>query len=138
MVQLSEDHHPTDDYVQKIRLAVAREFPSVIFYTLPADMITQILNFGLPAPIDVQITGSDIQKNRIVADRMLERIRAVGGIVDAHIQQEFDYPMFQISVDRTKAQQNGLTESDVASSVLETLSGSFQTAPLFFLNFKTV
>ncbi|HEY0147216.1 MAG TPA: efflux RND transporter permease subunit, partial [Methylovirgula sp.] len=137
MVQLSEDHHPTDDYVQKIRLAVAREFPSVIFYTLPADMITQILNFGLPAPIDVQITGSDIQKNRIVADRMLERIRAVGGIVDAHIQQEFDYPMFQISVDRTKAQQNGLTESDVASSVLETLSGSFQTAPLFFLNFKT-
>ncbi len=137
MVQLSEDHHPTDDYVQKIRLAVAKEFPSVIFYTLPADMITQILNFGLPAPIDVQITGSDIQKNRIIADRMLERIRAVGGIVDAHIQQEFDYPMFQISVDRTKAQQNGLTESDVASSVLETLSGSFQTAPLFFLNFKT-
>jgi CzcA family heavy metal efflux pump len=136
MVQLSEDHHPTADYVQKIRLALAKDFPGVIFYTLPADMITQILNFGLPAPIDVQITGADIYKNHTVADHMLERIRAVSGIVDARIQQQLDYPIFQVKVDRTKAQQNGLTENDVASSVLDTLSGSFQTAPMFFLNRK--
>ncbi len=134
MVQLAEDHHPTDDYVQKIRLAVARDFPGVIFYTLPADMITQILNFGLPAPIDIQITGADIYKNHVVANHMLERVRGVTGIVDARVQQEFDYPTFQVTVDRTKAQQNGLTENDVASSVLDTLSGSFQTAPMFFLN----
>jgi len=136
MVQLTQDHHPTADYVQKIRLAVARDFPGVIFYTLPADMITQILNFGLPAPIDIQITGADIYKNHVVANHMLERVRDVSGIVDARIQQEFDYPIFQITVDRTKAQQNGLTENDVASSVLDTLSGSFQTAPMFFLNRK--
>ncbi len=134
MVQLAQDHHPTADYVQKIRLAVARDFPSITFYTLPADMITQILNFGLPAPIDIQITGADIYKNHAVANHMLERIRAVSGIVDARIQQAFDYPIFEIAVDRTKAQQNGLTENDVASSVLDTLSGSFQTAPMFFLN----
>ncbi len=134
MVSLNEDHHPTADYVQKIRLEVARDFPGVIFYTLPADMITQILNFGLPSPIDVQISGADINKNRAVADHMLERIRAVSGVVDARIQQKFDYPTFKITVDRTKAQQNGLAETDVASSVLDTLSGSFQTSPLFFLN----
>ncbi|MDR3407543.1 MAG: efflux RND transporter permease subunit [Methylovirgula sp.] len=134
MVQLNENHHPTGDYVQKIRLALARDFPGVLFYTLPADMITQILNFGLPAPIDIKITGADIDKNHVAANRMLERVRAVTGVVDARVQQEFDYPTFQISVDRTKAQQNGLTENDVASSVLDTLSGSFQTAPMFFLN----
>ena len=136
MVQLTEDHHPTADYVQKIRETVTRAFPDVTFYTLPADMITQILNFGLPSPIDIQFTGADIYKNHIVANHMLERVRAVPGIVDARIQQDFDYPTFQISVDRTKAQQNGLTENDVASSVLDTLSGSFQTAPLFFWNRK--
>ncbi len=134
MVQLNENHQPTDNYVQKIRLAMAKDFPGVTFYTLPADMITQILNFGLPSPIDIQISGSDINKDHVVADRMLERIRNVSGVVDARIQQKFDYPTFQITVDRTKAQQNGLAENDVASSVLDTLSGSFQTSPLFFLN----
>jgi CzcA family heavy metal efflux pump len=136
MVQLKENHHPTDRYVQKIRLALARDFPAVTFYTLPADMITQILNFGLPSPIDIQISGKDINANRAVADHMLQKIRRIPGIVDARIHQKFDYPTFQITVDRTKAQQNGLTENDVASSVLDTLSGSFQTSPMFFLNRK--
>jgi multidrug efflux pump subunit AcrB len=97
-------------------------------------MITQVLNFGLPAPIDVQINGADVNANRAVANRILDQIRAVPGIVDARIQQNFDYPDFEVNVDRTKAQQNGLTERDVATSVLDTLSGSFQTAPMFFLN----
>jgi multidrug efflux pump subunit AcrB len=99
-------------------------------------MITQILNFGLPSPIDIQVTGNDVRDNRVVADRMLDEVRKVSGVVDARIQQDFDYPVFKIAVDRTKAQQNGLTERDVASSVLDTLSGSFQTTPMFFLNRK--
>jgi CzcA family heavy metal efflux pump len=136
MVSLKPDHPPTEAYVKKIRLELARAFPGVTFYTLPADMITQILNFGLPAPINIQITGADIQANRTVANRILEQVRSVPGAVDARIQQDFDYPMFQVNVDRTKAQQNGLSERDVATSILDTLSGSFQTAPLFFLNWR--
>ncbi|HEY4043542.1 MAG TPA: efflux RND transporter permease subunit [Rhodopila sp.] len=134
MVSLKPDHRPTEGYVKKIRLALARAFPAVTFYTLPADMITQILNFGLPAPIDIQITGADIDANRAVADKILEQVRSVSGIVDARVQQDFDYPVFEVNVDRTKAQQNGLSERDVATSVVNTLSGSFQTAPLYFLN----
>jgi multidrug efflux pump subunit AcrB len=136
MVSLKPDHQPTADYVQAIRQDVTHKFPGVMFYSLPADMITQILNFGSPAPIDVQIDGADINDNRIVADHMLEQVSKVPGIVDARIQQNFDYPDLDINVDRTKAQQNGLTERDVADSVLDTLSGSFQTAPMFFLNDK--
>jgi CzcA family heavy metal efflux pump len=134
MVSLKPDHRPTAEYVKAIRTDLAGKFPGVTFYSLPADMITQVLNFGLPAPIDVQIDGADVNANRAVANRILDQIRAVPGIVDARIQQDFDYPDLEVNVDRTKAQQNGLTERDVASSVLDTLSGSFQTAPMFFLN----
>jgi CzcA family heavy metal efflux pump len=134
MVSLKPDHQPTAGYVKAIRTDLMRKFPSITFYSLPADMITQILNFGLPSPVDVQIDGNDIEANHAVADRILEQIRNVPGIVDARIQQDFDYPDLEVNVDRTKAQQNGLTERDVASSVLDTLSGSFQTAPMFFLN----
>jgi CzcA family heavy metal efflux pump len=136
MVSLTRGHRPTEGYVRKIRAALNQEFPGVTFYTLPADMTTQILNFGLPAPIDIQINGNDIEDDRKVADKMLDQVRRVPGIVDARIQQRFDYPYFQVTVDRTKAQQNGLTEQNVATSVLDTLSGSFQTAPMFFLNWK--
>jgi CzcA family heavy metal efflux pump len=136
MVSLKPDHQPTAGYVKAIRQDLARNFPGVTFYTLPADMIAQILNFGLPAPIDIQIDGADIAANHAIADRILAQVRKVPGVVDSRIQQDFDYPDFQINVDRTKAQQNGLTERDVADSVLETLSGSFQTAPMFFLNQK--
>ncbi|MEA2776458.1 MAG: hypothetical protein QOF90_1864, partial [Acetobacteraceae bacterium] len=134
MVSLKPDHRPTADYVKAIRADLARKFPGVTFYSLPADMISQVLNFGLPAPIDVQIDGADLKANRAVANRILDQVRGVPGIVDARIQQDFDYPDLEVAVDRTRAQQNGLTERDVANSVLDTLSGSFQTAPMFFLN----
>jgi CzcA family heavy metal efflux pump len=136
MVSLKPGHRPTEHYVATIRQALSNKFPGTTFYFLPADMVTQILNFGLPAPIDIQIDGADINGNRVVADRILDQVRGIPGIVDARIQQQFDYPDFQINVDRTKAQQVGLTEQDVAGSVLDTLSGSFQTAPMFFLNRK--
>ena len=136
MVSLKPDHRPTAGYVATVRRELARKFPGVTFYSLPADMITQILNFGVPSPVDIQIDGADIEANRVVANRILSQLRSVPGVVDARVQQQFDYPDFQVDVDRTKAQQNGLTEHDVASSVLDTLSGSFQTAPLFFLNWQ--
>jgi multidrug efflux pump subunit AcrB len=136
MVSLNANHGPTGGYVKAIRVALAHQFPGVTFYQLPADITTQILNFGLPSPIDVQIDGNNVDANHVVADRILDQVRSVPGVVDARIQQDFDYPLFQINVDRTKAQQNGLTEQNVAGSVLDTLSGSFQTAPMFFLNQK--
>jgi multidrug efflux pump subunit AcrB len=136
MVSLKEKHHPTADYVRKLRTTLPREFPGTTFYFLPADMITQVLNFGLPAPIDVQIDGTDIEGNRLVADRMLEEMQRTPGIADAHIQQAFDYPVFDVTVDRTKAAQGGYTERDVANSLLNSLSGSFQITPMFFLNWN--
>jgi multidrug efflux pump subunit AcrB len=134
IVSLKENHHPTTDYVRRLRTDLTREFPSVTFSFLPADMVTQILNFGLPAPIDIQIDGADIDRNRQVADRILSEIRQVPGIVDPRIEQTFDYPKFDIKVDRTKAAQSGYTERDVVSNVLNSLSGSFQITPMFFLN----
>src|ERR1035438_5562381 len=104
------------------------------FYFLPADMVTQILNFGLPAPIDVQIEGAEVATNRNVADQVLEQFRHVPGLTDLRVQQTFDYPKFHISVDRTKAQQGGFSQRDIATGLLISLSGSFQTAPIFFLN----
>ena len=112
------------------------EFPGVTFYFLPADMVTQILNFGLPAPIDVQIDGADVEGNRRVAEQMLNELRQVPGLVDLRIQQPFDYPKFDVDVDRTKAGQGGFTARDLANSLLVSLSGSFQTTPTFFLNWQ--
>ncbi len=134
LVSLKEKHHRTADYVQRLREKLPREFPGTTFYFLPADIVTQVLNFGLPAPIDVQIEGSDINANREVAARMLQQISKVPGVADAHIQQAFDYPTFDITVDRTKAAQGGYAERDVANSALNSLSGSFQITPMFFLD----
>jgi multidrug efflux pump subunit AcrB len=136
LVSLKEKHHPTADYVQRLRAELPREFPSTMFYFLPADMSTQVLDFGLPAPIDVQIEGADIEGNHEVAARMLQEITKVPGIADARIQQAFDYPAYDVTVDRTKAAQGGYAERDVANSVLNSLSGSFQITPMFFLNWK--
>jgi multidrug efflux pump subunit AcrB len=135
-VSLKEKHHPTADYVRRLRADLPREFPTATFSFLPADMVTQILNFGLPAPIDIQIDGADINRNREVADQILSETRRIPGIVDARIQQTFDYPRFDIEVDRTKAAQSGFTERDVATNVLNSLSGSFQITPMFFLNYE--
>jgi CzcA family heavy metal efflux pump len=136
MVSLKEKHHPTANYVRELRKTLPRDFPGVTFYFLPADMVTQVLNFGLPAPIDIQIEGNDIEGNRQVAEKMLGELRHVPGLTDLRIQQQFDYPTYDINVDRTKAAQGGLTERSVASSVLNSLSGSFQITPMFFLNWK--
>ena len=136
LVSLKPRHRPTADYVRILRQALPVEFPGVTFYFLPADIVTQILNFGQPAPIDIQIEGADVQGNRKVANRMLNELRRVPGLVDLRIQQRFDYPKFDVAVDRTKAGQGGFTIRDVAGSLLVSLSGSFQTTPTFFLNWQ--
>jgi multidrug efflux pump subunit AcrB len=135
IVSLRATHHPTANYVRHLRTDLPREFPSVTFSFLPADMVTQILNFGLPAPIDIQIDGANIERNRQVANQILSEIRTVPGIADPRIEQAFDYPKFDIQVDRTKAVQAGYTERDVVNNVLNSLSGSFQITPMFFLNY---
>src|SRR5262249_21446134 len=134
LVSLKEKHRVTADHIRELRGALNREFPGTTFYFLPSDMVSQILNFGVPAPIDVQIEGADIQGNRELADRMIGQLRQVSGITDLRIQQEFDYPKFHVAVDRTKAAQGGFTLRDIATSMLNSLSGSFQTNPMFFLN----
>ena len=136
-VQLSEDHHPTADYVEKLRTVLNRQYPGVTFYVLPVDIVTQILNFGLSAPIDIQIVGPDLYGNRTLAEKMLNDVRYVPGAADARIQQPFDYPNMTVDVDRTRAQDIGLTQANVAQSVLVALSGSFQTAPNFYLDPKS-
>src|SRR6202049_4060028 len=134
LVSLKEDHHATADYIQRLRETLPREYPGATFYFLPSDIVTQVLNFGLPAPIDIQIEGTDIEGNREVAARMLQEIQRVPGIADARIQQAFDYPEFDVAVDRTKAAQGGYTQRGGANSLLNSLSGSFQITPMFFLN----
>jgi multidrug efflux pump subunit AcrB len=136
LVSLKKHHHATDGYVQRLRETLPREYPGTMFYFVPSDIVTQVLNFGLPAPIDIQIEGADIEGNREVAARVLHEIERVPGIADARIQQAFDYPEFDVDVDRTKAAQGGYTERDVANSMLNSLSGSFQITPMFFLNYK--
>ncbi len=136
LVSLKEKHHPTADYVRRLRERLPSEFPGTTFYFLPADIVTQTLNFGLPAPIDIQIDGADIAGNARIADKMLTELRHVRGITDLRIQQQADYPKFHVVVDRTKAAQGGLTERDIANSLLISLSGSFQVTPMFYLNPK--
>src|ERR1700739_2337381 len=137
LVSLKEKHHPTADYVRTLRDRLPREYPGVTFYFLPADIATQTLNFGLPAPIDVQIEGADLAANSRVADKMLKELSHVRGIADLRIQQQGDYPKLHIDVDRTKALQAGYTETDVANSMLVSLSGSFQVTPMFYLDPKS-
>ena len=135
-VALTEKHHPTDRYVQDLRAKLGAEFPGTTFYTLPVDMVTQILNFGLPAPIDIQVMGNNLQGNREFIDRLLKDISYVPGTADLHIQQPFNNPHFLVEVDRSKAQDIGLTQRDVAGSLLVATSGSFQTSPTYWLDPK--
>ena len=137
MVSLTRDHRPTEEFVRLLRGTLPREFPGTAFYFLPDDIVSQILNFGLPAPIDVQIAGKNIEANRKLADRILDQMRSVPGIADLRIQQVFDEPKLHIMTDRTKAAQSGFTQRDVASSLLISLSGSFQTQPTFWLSPST-
>ncbi|CAD6521414.1 efflux RND transporter permease subunit [Paraburkholderia sabiae] len=134
LITLNPDHHPTADYVRKLRRTLTDEFPGVQFAFLPADIVSQTLNFGMPSPIDVQIVGRDVQGNRAFAALLLDKLRAIPGFADARIQQPSDLPRIFVDVDRTRAQQAGFTQRDVASNLLITLSGSQQTTPTFWLN----
>jgi multidrug efflux pump subunit AcrB len=133
-VQLTEDHHPTGAYVNDLRKSLAREFPGVTFYVLPVDIVTQILNFGLSSPIDIQVIGPDLQHNRIYAEKLLNDVKYVAGTADTRIQQPFNLPKFTVNVDRTRSEEVGLTQRDIAGSLLVALSGSFQTTPNFYLD----
>ncbi|NTX25786.1 efflux RND transporter permease subunit [Burkholderia pyrrocinia] len=134
MITLKPNHAPTAAYVAKLRNLLAQSFPGVTFAFLPADIVSQILNFGLPAPIDIQIVGNKLDQNRAVANALLAKLRGVRGLVDARIQQPGDEPAINVNVDRTKAIQAGLEQRDVAQNLLIALSGSSQTTPNFWLD----
>jgi multidrug efflux pump subunit AcrB len=134
LISLKEDHAPTESFIKKLRTILPQKFPGTTFSFLPADIVSQILNFGLPAPIDVQVIGNNQKANYAYATDLLKRIRTVSGIADLRIQQVFNYPQINVDVDRTLAGEVGLTQRDVANSLLVTLSGSGQVKPNFWLN----
>ena len=134
LISLKEDNEPTANYVKRLRTVLPRKFPGATFSFLPADIVSQILNFGLPAPIDVQVIGNNQKANYAYANDLLKRLRTVPGIADLRIQQVFNYPQINVEVDRTLAGEVGLTQRDVANSLLVTLSGSQQVQPNFWLN----
>ncbi|HXZ32447.1 MAG TPA: efflux RND transporter permease subunit [Terriglobales bacterium] len=136
LVSLKKDHAPTAQYVHDLRFKLASEFPGTTFSFLPADIVSQILNFGLPSPIDIQVVGNNLRANREFANQLLARVRQIPGAVDLRVQQPFDQPYLHVNVDRTKAEQVGYTERDVANNLLISLSGSFQTTPEFWLDTK--
>ena len=133
-IALNEGHRPTDEYVREMREKLPREFPGVTFSFPPADIISQILNFGSPAPIDLQIRGNNLDANFAYADRILREVRDVPGVVDARIAQSHANPTFNVDVDRTRAQLVGISEGDVTNSMVVNLAGSSQVAPTFWLN----
>ncbi|MBW8837153.1 MAG: efflux RND transporter permease subunit, partial [Burkholderia sp.] len=133
-IALKEGHEPTQVYVDKLRAMLPQRFPGVEFFFQPADIVTQILNFGLPAAVDVQIAGADQQGNFDVARKLLKEVRLIPGTVDTHIQQKLDEPAINLQMDRTRLQQLNLTASNVAQNLLVSLSGSSQTSPGFWYN----
>jgi CzcA family heavy metal efflux pump len=136
-VELNKKHRPTAEYVRDLRVKLTRDFPGVTFYTIPADIVSQILDFGLPAPIDIQIIGRNLDANRACADQLFNQLKFVPGTVDLRIQQVFDQPKLHIDVDRTKAQEIGFSQFNVAQNLLISLSGSYQTQPTYWLDPKT-
>jgi CzcA family heavy metal efflux pump len=134
LISLKPDHQPTEGYISTLREKLPRQFAGTTFSFLPADIVTQILNFGLPAPVDVQVIGSDLAGNRAYADKLFKRLRTVPGLADARIQQAFNAPTLDVNVNRSLASEVGLTERDFATSMLDNLAGSIQTAPTFWLN----
>ncbi|MGB7223912.1 MAG: efflux RND transporter permease subunit [Bradyrhizobium sp.] len=133
-IKLVEDHPPTENYVKAMREQLPRLFPGATFAFLPADIVNQILNFGSPAPIDLEIRGNNLNANFAYADDLLKKIRLIPGVADARIQQSMKNPTFDIDVDRTRAEYVGLTERDVVNSLTVNLSGSGQVAPTYYLN----
>ena len=133
-IKLNEDHRPTADYVRRLREELPARFPGVTFSFLPADIISQILNFGAPAPIDLQVRGPDLSADYSYAQNLLRRLRHVPGLADARIQQALNGPAFDVDVDRTRAQYVGINERDVTNSMVVNLAGSGQVAPTYWLN----
>jgi CzcA family heavy metal efflux pump len=133
-VTLAEKHRPTGEYTHALRDKLTQQFPGTEFYYLPTDMVSQILNFGLPAQIDVQVVGNAIDQDHELAEQMMEQISRIPGTTDLRIQQPFNLQSWTVNVDRTRAQQVGYSQHDVANDVLTSLSGSFQTSPTFYLN----
>jgi len=136
LVTLNAKHKPTAQYVEKLRTVLDTDFPGVTFGFLPADIISQILNFGLPSPIDIQIVGGDVNGNRAAATKLMARLRQVHGLVDLRIQQPDDAPAINIDVDRTEAIKAGFQQRQIGQNLLIALSGSSQTTPNFWLNPK--
>ena len=134
LVSLAEKHRPTAEYMHALRERLTRDFPGTEFYFLPTDMVSQILNFGLPAQIDVQVAGLKVDDNRALAEQLMQQISRIPGTTDLRIQQPFDLPKWTVNVDRTRAQEVGYSQRDIAQDLLTSLSGSFQTSPTFYLN----
>jgi multidrug efflux pump subunit AcrB len=137
LISLKPNHAPTANYVKTMREQLPRQFPGVSFAFLPADIVSQILNFGVPAPIDLQVVGNDLQADRKYANGLLARIKQIPGIADARIQQAFQQPTLNVNVDRSLAGLVGLSEKDAATAMLTTLAGSSQTSPTYWLNPQT-
>ena len=133
-IALRKDHAPTTDYVRKLREVLPNAFPDTVFSFPPADIVSQILNFGAPAPIDIQIRGNNLAANFEYANKMLKAIKQVPGVADARIQQSSKSPVLELKMDRTRAQEMGLTARDVTNNLLVNLAGSSQVAPTFWLN----
>ncbi len=129
-----EHHHATAQYVRRLRRELPARFPGLEFFFQPADIVSQILNFGLPAPVDIQVVGADMRGNYDIAQKIANRLRQIPGTADVHVQQMMTLPTLHLDMDRTRINQVGLNAQEVAQSVLVTLSGSFQTAPNFWLN----
>ncbi len=136
LIALNPEHHPTAQYVRRLRRELPARFPGVEFFFQPADIVSQILNFGLPAPVDIQIMSQDTRSSYEIAQRIANRVRLIPGTADVHVQQLMSLPTLYLDMDRTRINQVGLNARDVAQSVLISLSGSFQTTPNFWLNTK--
>ena len=134
MISLNENHAPTAGYVKKLRERLPQEFPSTAFSFLPADIVSQILNFGAPAPVDLQVAGPNQDGNQRYATEVMRKMRLIPGIADTRVQQDSTYPQFTVSVDRSRADQLGITEQDVTNSVVASLSGTSQVSPTYWLN----
>jgi len=134
LVSLRPEHHPTAGYMDRLRARLNREFPGITFYFLPADIVSQSINFGLPAPFDIQLVGRNQAKNREIAARLADKIRQVPGAVDVRVQQPADLPKLNVAIDRSRASGMGLAERDVANSILLGLSGSGQVSPVYWMD----
>ncbi len=134
LIALKKGHRPTDEIISQLRLELPKRFPGVEFFFQPADIVTQILNFGLPAAIDIQFSGARMEQNAALAGELVKSIRQIPGAVDVHVHQRLDNPAIDLRMDRARLQQVGMTAFNVGQNVLISLSGSAQTAPAFWLN----